>query len=183
VRTFTSEFPVCQSIRKPFSCANSARIFDAGDIGDTQYINNLMYTEVNQFGLIHTDVGFPWDTHKRYNEAIICETVGSLLVKTLRFATALYKEIGYFGLVDYHMHLIPALQKYPVIPGPGEGEHLQDYRSIEDTITLEFGGSVNELDSALIEYAQRAYQEFLWAFGWNVDIDLVRGHFQSWQLQ
>ncbi len=123
------------------------------------------YTEVNRFGLIYTQAGFPPSLDQ---DEIYCPTVAKLLVSGLRFAVNLYENmLGYSGLMDFHFAVNPTKNRYPYM---SQGTRYPGNRSLDDTITVEFSGSVKE-----------SYQEFLWAFGMNVDSASVSSHFRAFQ--
>jgi hypothetical protein len=60
-----------------------------------------------------------------------------------------------------------------------QGEEYWDNRSLDDTITVEFSGSVKEIRESLPDRVKGSYQEFLWAFGLNVDDASASSHFRA----
>jgi hypothetical protein len=134
------------------------------------------YTEVNRFGLIYTQVGFPPSNDK---DAISCQIVAKLLMSGLRFSVNLYENmLGYFGLMDFHFSVSPTQNCYPYI---WEGQGYSDNRSLDNTISVEFSGTVKEIREALTDRVKESYQEFLWAFGLNVDNASASSHFRTFQ--
>lgn len=135
------------------------------------------YTEINRFGLIYTQVGYP---PSRDKDSISCPTVARLLMSGLHFSVNLYENmLGYFGLMDFHFSVSPTQNRYPYM---WEGELYWDNRSLDDTITVEFSASVREIRESLTDRAKESYQEFLWAFGLNADNATASGHFRMFQV-
>ena len=138
---------------------------------------NYWYTEVNRFGLIYTQVGFPPSND---NDAINCPTVARLLMSGLRFSVNLYENmLGYSGLMDFHFSVSPTQNRYPYM---WEGEVSWDNRCLDNTITVEFSGSVKEIRESLTDRAKESYQEFLWAFGLNADNASASNQFRMFQV-
>jgi len=137
---------------------------------------NYWYTEINRFGLVYTQVGFP---PSRDKDEISCLTVAKLLVSGLRFSVNLYENLlGYSGLMDFHFSVSPTQNRYPYM---WEGQAFWDNRRLDDTITVEFSGSVKEIRESLTDRAKESYQEFLWAFGLDVDNASASSSFRMFQ--
>lgn len=146
-------------------------------------VRNFYYTEVNRFGLVYSEVGFAWEDETGSEDAVRTQTMAALLVALVRFALKLYENYGFFGLVDVYLEATPTLGKYPLVPGTVMAEdHLRDLRSLEDIIVVSFTGSVKELQTSITQRAISAYQEFCWAFGWNVPTEAVAQAFTVWGL-
>lgn len=139
---------------------------------------NYWYTEVNRLGLIYTQIGFP-PSNEKDADAISCPIVAKLLLSGLRFSVNLYENmLGYSGLMDFHFSVSPTQNRYPYM---WEGEAYWDNRSLDDAITVEFSGSVKEIRESLTDRVKESYQEFLWAFGLNVDNASASSHFRMFQ--
>jgi len=145
-------------------------------------VRNYWYTEVNRFGLIYTEIGFTGEG-EAFTEAIVSSLVASLTVASLRFAVGLYETLGFFGLMDFHLDVAPTLNRYLCMPERfGEGEHLTDCRTLENTISLGFTSSVKEVRESLVERAKQTYREFFWAFGIDLDDATASGHFARYNI-
>lgn len=137
------------------------------------------FTEVNRFGLIYTQVGFP-PMSVGQNEAINCAIVARLLMAGLRFSINLYENmLGYYGLLDFQFSVSPTRNRYPFV---SELETYGDSRCLDDNITVELCGSVNEIRDSLADRAKEKYQEFLWAFGLNADNAAASNHFREFAI-
>jgi hypothetical protein len=146
-------------------------------------VRNYLYTEVNRFGLIYTEIGFTGEG-EAFTEAIVSSLVASLTVASLRFAVGLYEALGFFGLMDFHLDVSPTLNRYLYVPGRfGGGEHLADFRTLENTISLGFTSSVKEVRESLIDRAKQCYREFFWAFGIDLDDAAASSHFVSYNIE
>lgn len=146
---------------------------------------NLFYTEVNSLGLIYSVVGIgnPEDVG---SDSIHCGLVGSALAATLRYALQLYKAVGYFGLVEFRLSLLPAMNLHLSIPDVMLGQQMverEDYRSMEQEIRVRIFGSVGDLSDRWLEKAKEAYRQFLWSFGWNATQNLVTSHFGQFGIR
>jgi len=136
---------------------------------------NYWYTEVNRFGLIYSEVGFPPISEDAGEDAISCPLVAALMMSGLRFSLTLYDMLGYFGLIDFHFDATPTLNRYPYV---SELESYSDHRSLEDSIGLEITGSMKEIRESLASRVKQSYQEFLWAFGLYADDAFASNHFR-----
>jgi len=146
---------------------------------------NLFYTEVNSLGLIYSVVGIgnPEDTG---SDSIHCGLVGSVLAATLKYALQLYRAVGYFGLVEFRLSLLPAMNLCLSIPDVMLSRQMverADYRSMEQEIHIRILGSVGDLSERWLEKAKEAYREFLWSFGWNATQNLVTSHFGQFDIR
>jgi hypothetical protein len=112
--------------------------------------------------------------------------VGSALAATLRYALQLYKAVGYFGLVEFRLSLLPAMNLHLSIPDVMLGQQMverEDYRSMEQEIRVRIFGSVGDLSDRWLEKAKEAYRQFLWSFGWNATQNLVTSHFGQFGIR
>jgi len=139
---------------------------------------NYWYTEVNRFGLIYSEIGLQGPG----SEAITSSYFASLLVGGLRFSLRLYESLGYFGLIDLGVDVTPTRNRYPFVPGAIGDEHLRDYRTLEDTISLGFTAPVQQIRESLMQRAMQCYQEFFWAFGFRMEEAMAASHFASFGI-
>lgn len=142
---------------------------------------NYWYTEVNRFGLVYTEIGFT-GRGQEFSDAIVCSVVASLMVASLRFAVNFYETLGYFGLVDFHFNVTPTLNRYPYVLGAIGGDHLTEYRTLENTISSGFSSPVKEIRDSLMERVRTGYRQFFWAFGLRLDDVTTLGHFAQFGI-
>lgn len=160
-----------------FPLGAAAPITDGVRHPDSHRIN-YWYTEVNRFGLVYTQVGFP-PVSEEDTEAISCSIVAKLLMSGLRFSVNFYERmLGYYGLMDVHFSANPTRHRYPHV---WEGESYRGHRSLDDTITVEFSGSVKEVGESLTQRVKESYQQFLWAFGLDADDASASSHLRRFQ--
>jgi hypothetical protein len=135
------------------------------------------YTEVNRFGLIYTRMGL---LSSAQEDGINCKILAQFLVAGLKFSGHLYKVLGYFGLMDFHLSVSPTRNRYPYF---WEGSAFEDKRCLDLSVTVTFSDTVGNMRDSLIERANDSYREFLWAFGMNISEEIAASNFAGFQIE
>ena len=96
-----------------------------------------------------------------------------------------YEAVGYFGLVEFRLSLLPATNLYLSVPDVVMVDRMvdqADYRSMEQEIGVRILGSVGDISDQWLEKAKEAYKEFLWSFGWDAGQNVVAAHFRQFAI-
>jgi Schlafen, AlbA_2 len=123
--------------------------------------SKYFYTEIHQQGLIYNEFEFWWD--EGADNVFVPQSAAIMLRLAVKFASNLYRSVGYFGPFDIGMRLAGVRDRH-IHPTMFVKPRMMD-DVIEFTARMSATLSEDELRSKLKDMMRDVY----WAFGWDVD--------------
>lgn len=120
------------------------------------------YTEINQQGLVYTEVEFWWDRQIK-DKVFLPEAAAMLLLLAVEFARDLYVQCGYFGLFDVGMRVCGIANR--VI----RSTIINTVRVIENDVEVHTRASGADAHVDLLPKCKELIRQIYWAFGRDVD--------------
>jgi hypothetical protein len=156
--------------------AGSPRPIAEGIYWGNEMNANYCFTEIQQQGLIYSEFGFWWDDEPSSPQNVFYPSAAaSLLRAASMFATSLYRESDYMGLIDFHFRVSGVKDRQ--IGFPRMAQHGP--RMMDDLAEVRSQLSAASDEASLLEIAKSMLRELYWAFGVDVATNVLDKDFAS----
>lgn len=135
----------------------------------------MFYTEFNQFGLIYHKefLGNLYKCKENKNEYKITylSWIIRLIDLFLELSSKFYKELGYWGLLEFKFSLNKLFEVVPLYIGQSlrllEEDEIKDKMSIDDSLKWQREYYVNEIRNKRIEIIIELIKDIGWSLDWT----------------
>lgn len=132
--------------------------------------SRYFYTEIHQQGLVYTEFEFWWED--QIENVFIPHGAAMLLQLASKFASNLFRSVGYFGLFDIGMRLVGVRDRH-IHP-----TFFIKPQMIDDVVEFNTRMSATSTEEELLSKLKEIIRDVYWAFGLDADTKRIEEDFK-----